>query len=140
MHDSRVMFQMTDLIGPRELSFIRCSFTHIAGPFTRFGSPEFGGTLLLEEINQDIAPLIRLFDGRHLTITRCPSFDDSVLGMMTGPAGNQALAWTRYLRMITLIDCPNFSIAALQRFVESRLHLPFDHGTPPIPRGAVLVA
>jgi hypothetical protein len=128
MHNSLIMDQINQLIDPCEVSFIRCTFNHVAHPFRRFGSPEFGGWLILEELDQDIAPLIRLFDGYHLNITRCPSFNDSILGMMTGPAGNLALLWTRYLRSIVLTDCPNFSIAALQRFVESRMHLPFDDG------------
>jgi hypothetical protein len=128
MHDSEVMDQINHWIDPCEVSFIRCTSNHITHPFRHFGSPRYGGWLILEEINQDIAPLIRLFDGYHFKITRCPSFDDSILGMMTGPAGNMGLAWTRYLRTIILADCPNFSIAVLQRFVASRAHLPFDDG------------
>jgi hypothetical protein len=128
MHNSRVMDQINIWVDPCEVSFIRCTFDHIAHPFRRFGSPVYGGWLILEEINQDIAPLIRLFDGYHLRITRCPSFNDSILSMMTGPGGNYRLGWTRHLRTIILTDCPNFSIAALRRLVESRAHLPFDDG------------
>jgi hypothetical protein len=124
------MDQINHWIDPCEVSFIRCTFNHGAHslPFRRFGSPEYGGWLVLEEIGQDIASLIQLFDGYHLKITRCPSFDDSILGMMTGPVGHPAFASTRYLRTIILTDCPNFSIAALQRFVASRAHLPYDPG------------
>jgi hypothetical protein len=128
MHDSQIMDQIIHMIDPDEVSFIRCTFDHIAHPFRRFGSPELGGWLILSDIHQDIAPLIRLFDGYHLHLTQCPSFNDAILGMMMGPAGNPALAWTRYLRTIILKDCPNISIAALQRFVASRAHLPFDDG------------
>jgi hypothetical protein len=134
MHDSQIIYQIMDWIDPREVSFIRCTFEHdITDPSRRFGYPEYGGALILQDIDQDIAPLIRAFDGYDLRITRCPTFDDYVLGMMTGPEGNRSLAYARYLRSLTLIDCPNFSIAALQRLVESRLHLPCHpgHGIDP---------
>jgi len=119
MHDSQIMDHIINLVNPYTLTCIRCTFE---GTFRHFGRPT-RSVLVLEDIDGDISPLVRAFDGETLNITRCPRFDDTILDMMTGPGGNQTLACTRYLQNLDILDCPNFSIAALRRLVASRLHL-----------------
>jgi hypothetical protein len=124
MHDLQVMVQIVNLLGgPHQISFSRCSFGGIANTFRHFGAAGLGGELRLTEIEQDMAPLLRLCDAYYLEIHQCPSFDDVILDLM-GSEDNGTFACATYLRTLTIRNCSNFSIAALRRFVESRLHLP----------------
>jgi hypothetical protein len=135
MHDLRIMSQIIDLLGdPPQIWFTRCTFGVIADMSRDFGND--GGELVLAEIDRDMAPLLRLWHGHHLDVRQCPSFDDVILDMM-GSEENGTFACTTHLRILNISDCPNFSVTALRRFVESRLHLPDlsynEHGSHPIP-------
>jgi hypothetical protein len=121
VHDLRIMSQIIDLLGdPPQIWFTRCTFGVIADIFRDFGDD--GGELVLAEIDQDMGPLLRLWHGHQFDVRRCPSFDDVILDMM-GSEVNGTFACTTHLRILNISDCPNFSITALRRFVESRLHL-----------------
>jgi hypothetical protein len=85
--------------------------------------------LVLKEIDQDMVPLLHVCGAHELYIRQCPSFDDTILYAM-GSEDNGTFACATYIRTLTIIDCSNFSIAALRRFIESRLHLPPDDLDP----------
>jgi hypothetical protein len=143
MHDPQAMVQIVNLLGgPHHIWFTRCSFGGIADTFGHFGSADFGGNLMLRDIDQDMAPLLRLWDAYDLDIHQCPSFDDVILDLM-GSEDNGTFACATYLRALTICNCSNFSIAALRRFVESRLHFPHlsyngDELTPMVTRVRIL--
>jgi hypothetical protein len=80
----------------------------------------------LVKIDHDLAPLLRLWHGCVLNITDCPRFDDALLGAMSSKA-NGVFNCAQFLERLNIQNCPNFSVAALRRFVESRLDLPFNH-------------
>jgi hypothetical protein len=123
MHDSQIMDQIIHLIDLYQISFIRCTFGHIADTFRHFGDADAGGAPVLVKIDQDIGPLLSVWDADDLHIQQCPGFDDTILDAM-GSEENGTFACATYVRSLTIADCSNFSISALRRFVESRLHLP----------------
>jgi hypothetical protein len=124
MHDPQIMDQMIHFLSdPHHISFTRCTFGGITDTSRHFGEADIGGGLRLTEINQDMASLLRHWGGHHLDIRQCQSFDDVILDVM-GSQENETFACARYLRALDISDCSNFSIAALRRFVESRLCLP----------------
>jgi hypothetical protein len=79
--------------------------------------------LNLEKIDHDLAPLLRHWHGHFLYVTDCPRFDDALLDAMSATENGVFVHLTRVANL-TIKDCPNFSVAALRRFVESRLDLP----------------
>jgi hypothetical protein len=113
---------------PYDISFTRCTFEDITYGFNYFGDADngAGGELSLVEIDHDLAPLLRLWHGHTLNITDCPRFDDALLDVM-GSKENGAFNCATFLEHLRIQDCPNFSVAALRRFVESRLNLPLNH-------------
>jgi hypothetical protein len=76
-------------------------------------------------MNQDISLLLHFWNGRHLDISGCPSFNDVVLHLMSSKEGG-AFICAKYVQQLSIQDCPNFSIPALQQLVESRLDFPDD--------------
>ena len=79
----------------------------------------------MEEIDQDMTPLLRVWHAHHLNVVRCPDFSDITLDAMSAEE-DETVACAAYLRTLSINNCSNFSIAALRRFIESRLHLPPD--------------
>jgi hypothetical protein len=127
MHDSRIMDQIIQLLYcPFYMSFkfTCCTFGSIADAFRPFNPPGSGG-LDLKKINHNIAPLLRCWNGNSLDITDCPGFNDNILDMM-GSKENGTFLYAPYLQTLSIYSPPNFSVAALRRFVESRLDLPVD--------------
>ena len=125
MHDPWIMNQIFHILGAHcEIRFTSCSFGGVTDTFRHFGSAESGGELRLAEIDQDIVPLLRVSDAHYLHITRCPSFDDTTILDAMGSQADGTFACVTYMRSLTISNCLNFSIAALRRLVESRLHLP----------------
>jgi hypothetical protein len=117
------------LNNPLKMSIIRCTFQDITDQSTHFASIGEEGELYLEKIDHDLAPLLRLWHGYVLNITDCPRFDDTLLDAM-GSKENGVFNCTAYMDHLHIHNCPNFSIAALRRFVESRLDLPVDNDNP----------
>jgi hypothetical protein len=133
LHDFQVteeLFTVMDSLS--NLSLLRCTL----GDATEGFGGNFGdlSVLRLQDINQDLVPLLCFWNGHNLQVSNCPRFDDSVLDMMSSVENRDPIcapfAHTLYIR-----DCPNFSFSALRRLVEYRLHLPPDFGDPfdPIP-------
>jgi hypothetical protein len=128
MHDPRIMDQIMHLLrAPCQIWFTCCTFGGIPDTFRHFGDASIGGSLVFTDIDQDITPLLRVWDAHNLYIKQCPGFDDTTLDTM-GSEENGTFAYATYMRTLLIIDSSNFSIAALRRFVESRLHLPPDNG------------
>jgi hypothetical protein len=102
-----------------EIKFTRCalggtrSFSH-------------GGLLELNEIDvdQDLVPLLRTWEGYNITIRDCPSFNDIVLDMMGSREENGEYVCAPGAFKLLIVDCPNFSVAALKRLVAARLDAP----------------
>jgi hypothetical protein len=113
MHDSQIMEEIIHLLcGPYRISFACCTFGGIADTFKHFGNAGVGGELVLAEINQDMALLLRVWDAYYLNIRQCPSFDDVTLEVM-GSEENGTFACATYMRALTVYNCSNFSIVAL---------------------------
>ena len=115
--DFRVMDQIIYLmVDPYNISFTRCGLEHITDVFQHFGD---GGELRLAEINHDLAPLLRLWIGHALDIADCPGFNDVLLDTMASKE-NGVFNCAKRLKTMTIRNCPNFSVVALRRFVQSR--------------------
>jgi hypothetical protein len=131
------ILRFLDLHNPRHLSFTRCTFEDITYGFDYFGHAVNGeeGELDLVKIGHDLAPILRLWQGCVLNITDCPRFDDALLDAMSSKE-NGVFNCAKFLERINIHNCTNFSVAALQRFVESRLDLPlnYDLSNPVTPR------
>jgi hypothetical protein len=114
-----------DIIGlldePYDISFTRCILEDITDELelNHFAAMGDGGVLKLTKIDHDLAPLLRLWRGDSLSITDCPRFDDALLDAMTFK-DNEVFNCAIGVDYLTIQDCPNFSVAALRRFVESR--------------------
>jgi hypothetical protein len=129
LHGFKVMDQIIRFLdNPFNISFTHCTFDDITDEFNYFAD-HGGGVLNLEEISQDLTPLLRLWHGHSLKITDCPRFDDALLDAMSSN-DNGLFNCAAYVERVNIHDCPNFSIAALRRFVESRLNLPVSNDDP----------
>jgi hypothetical protein len=111
---------------PFNISLIRCTFEDIMDEVDYLTDLGDEGVLRLEMINQDLTPLLRLWHGYALEIIDCPRFDDALLDAMSTEE-NGVFDCAAYLEDLKIRNCSNFSVAALRRFVESRLHLPVDN-------------
>jgi hypothetical protein len=102
-----------------EVKLTRCTI----GSTTRFGA---GGPLDLNEIDadQDLAPLLRAWDGYNLSIHSCPCFNDIVLDMMGTKKEDGEYVCASGAYNLFVSDCPNFLVAALKRLVAARLDAP----------------
>ena len=80
-HNFQVIDELFTTLGePECLCLIRCLLgDHATG---RFGKDFGGRNLLLKEINQDLVPLLHLWDGDKLFIINCPHLNDSAIDMM----------------------------------------------------------
>jgi hypothetical protein len=74
--------------------------------------------LTLQEINEgeDLVAFISDFRGRSLVVKNCPSFNDQVLSIMAIPKHYCALD----LETLSIHNCPNISVPALKKMVETR--------------------
>jgi hypothetical protein len=117
------------------ISFTRCTFENITDGIDYFSDTFNGGELYLEKIDHDLAPLLRIWHGHSLDVTDCPRFDDTLLDVM-GSKDDGVFTCATFLEHLNIQNCPNFSVAALRRFVESRLDLPLndDPSNPVTPR------
>jgi hypothetical protein len=88
-----------------------------------------GGLLDLATIAHDLTPVLCLWHGGFLNIADCPRFDDALLDAMSSKE-NGVFNCTAYVEYLKIGNCPSFSIAALRRFVDSRLDLPADNDDP----------
>jgi hypothetical protein len=130
LHDFEVVGQIIRfLANPFHISFIRCNFEDITDEFDYFADGGNGGVLTLEKINHDLVPLLRLWNGHELNIIDCPRFDDTLLDAM-GSEEDGVFYCASYLEDLEITKAPNFSVAALRRFLESRLDLPVENDDP----------
>jgi hypothetical protein len=131
LHDFQVIDEIITVVGsPFDLTLTRCTIGTVTGEFIEEGFGDSGG-LYLRDINDDLVPLLRLWNGQNLHIDNCPCFDDNVLDMMSSEEqGNFICA--PFAEALHIRDCPNFTFSALRRFVQSRLsfNLP-DFDDPP---------
>jgi hypothetical protein len=128
-HDFEVVGQIIRFLNhPFHVSFSRCNFEDITDQFDHIADIG-GGELILAKIDHDLAPLLRLWHGTFLSITDCPRFDDTVLDAMTSTENGAFNCATR-VESLRIDTCPNISVAALRRFVESRLDVPVDIDNP----------
>jgi hypothetical protein len=129
MHDFWIMDRIihgTHVIpanSPFCISFTRCTFAGIFNTSRHVGQAGVGGDLILAEMDKDMVPFLRVFKANELEVLRCPSFNDIVLDAM-GSEENGSFPCATYIRTLSITNCLNFSVAALRRLVESRLHLP----------------
>jgi hypothetical protein len=129
LHDFRVIDEIIRLLNdPYDISLTSCTLGDATDGFWHFGDGEGirGALTLAQMMNQDMAPLLRLWNGRDLDIIGCPSFNDVVLHLMSSMEGG-AFICAKYVQQLSIQNCPNFSISALQQLVESRLDYPNDY-------------
>jgi hypothetical protein len=126
LHGFEVIDQIIRLRNnPDHISLIRCTFEDITDEFDYFADRGEGGILRLDMINHDLTPLLCLWHGHVLELTDCPRFDDALLEAMSTEEDG-IFDCAAYLERLEIYDCSNFTVAALRRFVESRLGLPVD--------------
>jgi hypothetical protein len=132
LHDFRVINEIVHLLNcPRDILLNRCTFGDPTDGFGHF-EDSIRGEITLEKIaNRDIALLLHFWSGPELRIMDCPGFNDIVLDMMSSNEGGGFIC-AKYVRDLWIHNCPNFSILALRRLVESRLDFPhnFDPDNP----------
>jgi hypothetical protein len=117
IHNARSLTDIFDIL----TNTINVTVTHSAigdaGPFNSEGH------LTLEDIDadQDLVPLLRNWEGYDLTVEGCPSFNDTVLHMMA-PREDGTHNCAHYMAELVILDCPNFSVAALKELVSAKLN------------------
>ena len=81
------------------------------------------------DANQDLTSFLYAWEGNMLDIVDCLGFTDDVLDKM-GAQENGVFMCARLMNNLDIVNCPNFSVAALKRLVAARLTAPFhpDHG------------
>jgi len=119
------------LDNPSNISLTRCTFEEVTDELDDPPGIGGGGTLKLINVSCDLAPLLRLWYGHSLEVTDCPRFDDVLLDEMSTQAYGKFDCVTD-VENLDICDCPNFSIAALREFVESRLDLSWNEVSPRI--------
>jgi hypothetical protein len=132
LHGFEVTGQLIHFLGnPCYISFTCCTAEDNTHAFQHFSYGDGGKVLLLNEIDHDLDPFLRIWHGYTLYIISCPRFDDFLLDKMASKE-NGIVMYARYMETLILHDCPNVSIAALRRLVESRLGVDVDNWNPPI--------
>ena len=115
IHDFTAIAEMLDLLPFNlDMAITRCAIGSPRGPFN------VRGRLSLRDIDDDLVPLLRCWEGAGLTVENCPGFNDVVLDKMaTVDAGQYFCAPN--MGSLFISNCPNFSTAGLKRFVSGRM-------------------
>jgi hypothetical protein len=123
VHNSRIMEEIIRLLtGLAHISLTRCTFVGMTDTFWPFNAPGFETMLELIEINHDMTPFLRNWNYTYLRIQGCPRFDDKILDLM-GTKENEDFPYAPFVRRLVIRDSSSVSVAALRRFIESRLGL-----------------
>jgi hypothetical protein len=116
IHDSQSLAEIFDVL----TNASKITVTHSAtGYIARFHR----GNLTLEDFDedQDLVPLLRCWQGFHLTVKRCPGFNDAVLRMMT-PREDGTHNCAQDMVKLVIVSSPNYSVAALKQLVSAKLN------------------
>jgi hypothetical protein len=117
IHDFKPIADILDLLPDHlDISLTRCVMGHPRRYFNREGHL----TLRDIEADEDFVPLLRCWAGEDLTVENCPGFNDTVLHLMGTVVAGTYFCAPRMIQLI-ITNCPNFSAAALKRFVSARL-------------------
>jgi hypothetical protein len=117
VRNSQSLAEIFDVLGHASDISLTHSAIGDAGTF----NPD--GRLSLQDIDadQDLVPLLRNWEGYCLTVKDCPSFNDTVLHVMApGEDGSHNCA--HYMTQLVILDCSNFSVAALRQLVRAKLN------------------
>jgi hypothetical protein len=116
IHNSQSLAENFDLVDCSVVAFTHSAIGDV-GPFNS------EGRLILEDIDadQDLVPLLRSWEGSSLTVKGCPSFNDTGLHMMT-PREDSVRNCAYDMAELIIVDCPNFSFAALRQLVSAKLN------------------
>jgi hypothetical protein len=116
IHDFKPIADVLDLLRNNlDITLTCCAMGHPRRPFNREGCL----TLRYIEAYEDLVPLLRCWQGERLYVDDCPAFNDVVLNMMATVEAGEYVCSPR-MHQLNVADCPNFSAAALRRFVSTR--------------------
>jgi hypothetical protein len=115
IHNSQSLAEIFHLLPENSTVTLFHSAIGDVGPFNSEGH------LILKNIHadEDLVPLLRFWEGCSLTVNHCPSFNDTVLHMMA-PREDNIRNCAYDMVDLTIMDCPNFSVAALKQFVSAK--------------------
>jgi hypothetical protein len=74
----------------------------------------------IDNDSQDFISFLDCWSGGVLSFISCPGFNDNVLDEMASPSEDGGFQCAPELINLTIIDCPDFSVAALKRLVSAR--------------------
>jgi hypothetical protein len=126
IRDFKIIAEMLDLLPPAiNVTLTRCAMGHPRGGFN------VAGRLTLQDIetDEDLVPLLRRWQGRHLHVDNCPGFNDVVLDMMATVAAHGYFS-PPLIAQLSISNCPNFSVATLRRLLRARSQV-IDGSTSP---------
>jgi len=123
-HNSEDIAEILRILGGVHMvTFTRCDVEPSFGTFWNFDISSISILTLRELGDQDLVPLLGLWNGDRLWVEDCPSFDDSILAAMRTRKNGRFLCTPRLKSLgieISATSNATFS-AALKRFVATRL-------------------
>jgi hypothetical protein len=116
--DAETIECLTQCLDISHLTLIRCTI----GSVHRYIE-----TVTLKEIDRNIGDFLESWLGKNLYLDSCPGFDGDVLENMYSIWSNRTAVYP--MEFLKISNCLDFSVTALQLFVESREHPDGDYVT-----------
>jgi hypothetical protein len=101
-----------------DIILTRCAMGHPSRSFNWVGC-----LTLRDQAGEDLIPFLRCWHGKSLVVENCLGFNDAVLDMMA-TFENGGFFCAPCMVDLDIVDCFNFSAAALKRLVSARYQVP----------------